>query len=484
MQGLTLALALSLVTAAAVRAEPPLFEIKQRVETRIRADIAEAESLLHQNPPKAWSAFLKTRQRELRNLLSVVHRTPAENLAAVLVDLYFRSLTEPTPTKYPFGAARLEQHLEEYLKELGESAVGPLAAHYETAAPQVQETILRITGGLGAKDGLPMVRQGMTDELPRVRMAALEALRLIQGQDAREELYAFLNTEQDDTVLKDAIRQLRQLKDPRAIDICLTLIEGRRLPMTSLGGCLEGAAETVREEDLEQHVVLLLRALKEDSSTRFNALQLITRLTQWASVVQLAPILPELLAARYEEGRTVNLSGPPPEPADRPELPVWNAHNAGQVLQHVAAALSPEDIRGWLEEHRQAMLPRLYLEGLLSQHDAQAVVSLPGAFVFQVEVRDASGTVLSSGSVSLGVGQDAAFDVTAKTAGAFTYQCHTRLTLDRKEWRFLMERFLIDLKPYGVGFDAPIPFHGTCQIALEESRRQREVLTWSIHHVE
>jgi len=172
------------------------------------------------------------------------------------------------------------------------------------------------------------------------------------------------------------------------------------------------------------------------------------------------------------------------KPAGRPELPVWNAHNAGQVLQQIASALSPEDIRGWLEEHRQALLPRLYLEDLLSQRDAGPVVSLPGAFVFQVEVRDASGTVLSSGSVSLGVGQDAAFDVTAKTAGAFTYRCSTHLALDRKEWRFLMEWFQIELKPYGVGFTAEIPFHGAYEIALGESRRQNEVLMWSIRHME
>ena len=481
---LVMHVSIGLATAGAVRAETQALDIKGQIERRLRDELKQQDDALRQlkrEAPQAGvqpdrAAFkrtvteLKQELRRRQHLLRLIHKTEAQKVPQVLVDLYVQDLTEPSDQAYPYS-------LESYLLMLGPLAVGPLEGHYETAPFDVKEEILMAAGRLGAREGLPMVRKGLAHEHPLVRRSAITALRLIQGTDARDELFALVH-ERDAMVLKHLVGELRRLDDPRWADAFFTAIEDGRLPLSLDQTCVAS------EDSVGSHLDLMLRALQTgDLPTRSCAMEFLAPITRQSYVARLHTLLPNLLKAQYHAGATIGMAGLVSDPASWPEQAVWDSPAAHTVLQRISITLSADDLQRWLQYHRDQLLPRLYLEHLLAQQDGRPVPA-PEPFAFQIDVRDAAGSVLSSGSVSLAIGQDAAFEVTARTPDALTYHCRTRLALDRAEWRLVLERWLIDLKPYGVGFDAQVPFGGAYEIRLEESRRHHETLTWRIRHVE
>ena len=172
---------------------------------------------------------------------------------------------------------------------------------------------------------------------------------------------------------------------------------------------------------------------------RTAAADLINRLTQRAYLVQLGPILSDLLEARYHVGATVAEYGSRVTDRHRwPDQIAWAEHSAGPVLEQIEKMLTPEDLAAWQHANRgRGTLPDLYLESLIAARDGRAASFADRTFAFRIEVRDAAGTLQAATQLTLAPGTTRAFDVAGVISGAPTDQTQASLTLDQERWRHL-----------------------------------------------
>ena len=516
------------VVTASVHAGTSLVEIKRTLEDQIQAALKaydkaalkqQAEEL-RQHPLEGWGGiatpelFLQTaeeRHRDLKSLLRVVEATKADELPQTLVGLYLQSV----------GSMEKFELLRSYLALLGNEALGPLVSAYAgTADVERKVVILDTTGQLGLTDGLPLirqaltereplvrvralgalrqlglkdglvlVRQALTDHAPQARSAGIDALQALGGHEVNDEVYTLLDAEQDPALLEQLIRVLGQLGDPRWSEGLFRLVEEGRLPGNVIASWRAFSDEEMSEDAIGKHLPLLLRLLNDPSSNvRTSTADLIGHLTQHAYLAPLFSILPDLLEARYHVGATVvEYGGRVTDRRRWPDQIAWNTSSAGPVLEHIAKTLTIDDLKAWQHiNHDRGMLSQLYLEALIAAQEGRAASFADRTFPFRIEVLDQAGTLQAATSLTLALGTTRQFDVVGVAPHTPTYHAQTSLTLDQEKWRLVMNGFRIDLKPYGVGLDVEVPFEGTYELKLRDVTDPHASWTWRwrIRHLE
>jgi HEAT repeat protein len=187
-----------------VQIEQELAALKRGLKEELASN-REAGAEVFFPPEVIRKMTLEEEKKKLKHLLKFIKKSSSEDLPSALVDLFIKEASDYSH-RYPL--------LDSYVAVLGELSVVPLTEHYESSDIFLRERILNILGQVKSDRALPLVREALKDENPRVTMSAITALRFILDQDSKGELKALLGIKENEAVIKHILGHLGILKDP------------------------------------------------------------------------------------------------------------------------------------------------------------------------------------------------------------------------------------------------------------------------------
>lgn len=421
--------------------------------------------------PSKMKKMFRERNSRLKNLLKYVRKSPAEELPSSMVNLFIQEESHYSG-RYP--------RLRSFILILGESAVQPFINNYEKVNDHIKERILIFLGWLESGNALSLIRKAIKEKNTRISIAAISSLRLILGPQSTEELNHILRDEEDPAVIKHIFKELAFLKDPLRYDTFLTFVREGKIELVSMENLRECPEDTIGK-----NIPLILSKIEgTNHQEHFVAIQLIVKLGKPLYLKQLFPILSDLLHVQFQYGGIVKNHQSYASHLKESAWTLWKKE-VEHLIKRIESNLKEEDISEWLQNDFQSLLPRLYLEDLLSQKKGDVFNLKEEKFSFQISVIDQKDHILASATYPLSLGKEVVLEIGAKISEYPQHSLTVKLLLDRSKWWFRMDPIVIDLKPYGVGFPADIPFSGAYEIKLNETfRGRKETVIWRFEHIE
>lgn len=115
----------------------------------------------------------------------------------------------------------------EALVRIGEPAIDDLIGSYQTYDVDVRKFVLDIIGEIASPKAVPFILKSITDSDENVRLAAVEALGKVGGDQAHEKLTELVSQDQDMTIRFSALHILGRLGRPLPPELVERLLKER-----------------------------------------------------------------------------------------------------------------------------------------------------------------------------------------------------------------------------------------------------------------
>ena len=234
---------------------------------------------------------------------------------------------------------------------------------------------------------------------------------------------------------------------------------------------------------LNQEFPSILSKVKNNKGEQSIARALLLKLDQRKYLKQLVPLIPTILRDRYRYGGKIE-GFSQIAPVSDSSLGFFDSE-ADILLQKISANLNVEDIKEWLNQDAQDLLTRFFLEDLVAQKGGGNIVLNKREFLFKIEAFDEANNLLASKLYPLEYNVEQDIILPAMNKNFPDHHIKLKVQLDRDKWFFHLDPVLIDLKPYGAGFDIYIPIAGVYEIFLTETfAGQKEKVLWRFEHID
>ena len=420
---------------------------------------------------KDWRRICREQQAQLNRFQKFIQKTPPEELPQVLAEKF---LDYQKSTKFypPF---------EPYIFAMGESMIVPLAKEFDQADPYMKERILMVLGNTHSREALSVVRKALVDPEHRVVLSAQTALRLILQLESKPELEAMLMANENSWAVKHTLREIYLIGDKSWYEDFFKLARDQKLSLRDLA--MIGDFSDCPQEVVGKNIDVLLKILdqqKQNPGEVRIAAQLLSKLDQQIYLKQLYPLLTDILHQRFRWGGKIEgFSSRPP-----PQSMIFYDQEADDLLKKIDSRLQAEDIQEWIARISPDLLTKFFLHDLLARKQGKVVDFQGESFSFKIEAIDQSNNLLASSLYTFKLGQEQNVPVSAVFPSFPTHHVKFKVSLDKSQWLFHLAPVLIDLKPYGAGFDIDVPLSGVNEIILNEAfRGNREKIRWRFEHM-
>lgn len=314
----------------------------------------------------------------------------------------------------------------------------------------------------------------------------------LTGQHEEAVVFAFNKTKDNLWLYLKNVSTI-ELKNPVLKDMLKDLIERRIFINTAANKWLVKDSLSAEEQEsikwfniylLNQEFPLILNKDKHGNKERNVARRMLLKLHERIYLRQLYPLITEILHDRYGWGGKIEGFTPRVTQASSQFSGFWD-DEADLLLKNIASNLHVEDIEEWLKRDSSDFLTRLFLQDLLAKKNGASVDLNEKVFSFRIEAIDQFNNSLASSVFQLKHGQEQNIVLPSHNTNFPDHHIKLKVWLDRDKWLFHVDPILIDLKPYGAGFDIYIPIAGINETFLTETLAgQKEKINWRFQHID
>lgn len=314
----------------------------------------------------------------------------------------------------------------------------------------------------------------------------------LTGQDEEAIIFVF-NKTKDNLGLYPKNASTIELKNPVLKDMLKDLIERRIFINTAADNWRVKDSLSAEEQEsiewfniylLNQEFPLVLSKDKYGNNERDVARRMLLKLHKQIYLRQLYPLITEILHDRYGWGGKIEGFTSGVMQASN-QFSGFRDDEADLLLKNIASNLHVEDIEEWLKRDSSDFLTRLFLQDLLAQQNGASLDLNEKVFSFRIEAIDQFNNSLASSVFQLKYGQEQNIVLPSQNTNFSDHNIKLKVQLDRDKWLFHIDPILIDLKPYGAGFDIYIPIAGINETFLTETfAGQKEKINWRFEHID
>ena len=200
-------------------------------------------------------------------------------------------------------------------------------------------------------------------------------------------------------------------------------------------------------------------------------------------------MVPDLLKARYDYGRTTDAAGNLIDTGSDPtdDRVVWDRGLATDMLDHIEKNL--RDPVMWLRrdvKYPENLLTVLYMENLYRKITGRQIINRPPVEAqLEVSVRDAANTVQAAGRRFVEVNRPVTLHGVPVAAGFPPPICTGRLVIDKENWRLTFDPLVVNVAGRTTTVPVSIPFGGACEIKVAAMQNGKAVpYTCTLRHID